>query len=184
MSKDVDESKYTRVTTVLSHYSKYGAVGVDLLEYACDLGERVHRYCELFANRMLFGEVDDDCLGYVDAFIDWFDANVEEVIKTEERLYCDTLMLQGQIDLLARVKGHEGIVCLDIKTTLAKSKSWNLQTAAYRWLCQVNGIEIVDRLVLQLKKENAFKVHVFPDETFLDEMNIFRGILVGHRYLS
>lgn len=55
----------------------------------------------------------------LDAFIEWFDANVIEVLKTQGKIELtneeDTVI--GYFDLIVRLRGHEKPVLLDIKTS-------------------------------------------------------------------
>lgn len=184
MKEEIDESIYLRVTTPLARYSGYEAVPLPVLNYAADRGTRVHQYCELYANNMLFGEIDLDCFEYVQAFINWFDENVEEVILTEKRFFCENYKLQGQIDMIARVKGYEGNCLVDLKTSLNPSKTWNLQTAAYQWLAMTNEVQVDHRLVIQVKKDVQFEIYSFPESDYKDEIDLYRGILKAHRYFS
>lgn len=187
MEKDIiDESIYLRVTTPLNRYSGYDAVPVAVLNYAADRGTRIHEYCDLYSLNMLFGEVDEDCIPYVQAYINWFDENVEEVVSTEERLFSDELKIQGQIDLIARVKGYEGTSVVDIKSSLKVNKTYNLQTAAYRHLCEVNGTGISHRLIVQVKKDGTFEVVPYDVKGFEyeEELTLYKGILEAHLYFS
>lgn len=184
MKEDIDESVYLRVTTPLNRYSGYEAVPTQILDYAADRGTRVHQYCELYAKKMLFGEIDADCIEYVQAFIDWFDENCTEVINQEQRLYSDELMIQGQIDMIGRVKGLEGTCLIDIKSSLKLSKTFNLQTAAYKHLCEINGTRISHRLIVQVKKDGTHEVVEFDENEYETELSIYSDILNAHRYFS
>lgn len=184
MDEIIDESKYLRVTTPLSRYSGYDKVPVPVLDYAADRGTRIHTYCELYASKMLFGDIDQDCIEYVQAFVNWFDENCTEVISQEQRLYSDELMIQGQIDMIGRVKGLEGTCLIDIKSSLKLSKTFNLQTAAYKHLCEVNGTGISHRLIVQVKKDGTHEVVEFDENEYEEELSLYRGILEAHRYFS
>lgn len=185
MSEEIiDESKYTRVTTPLSRYAGYQKVPVAILDYAADRGTRVHKYAELYAQGMLFGDIDLDCFEYVQAFIQWFDENVTEVISQELRMYCDTLLIQGQCDMIAKVKGYRGNTLVDLKTSLNYSKTWNLQTAAYKYLCTVNERATNDRLVVQVKKDGTFETYCFDAESYSEERETYRAVLKAHRFFS
>lgn len=186
MKEIIDETKYIRVTSPLRVYNGYEKVPEVILNYAADRGTRIHEYCDLYSLNMLFGEVDEDCILYVQAYINWFDENVEEVFSTEERLFSDELKIQGQIDLIAKVKGYEGTSVIDIKSSLNLSKTYNLQTAAYRHLCEVNGTGISHRLIVQVKKDGTFEVVPYDVTGFEyeEELDIYKGILAAHRYFS
>lgn len=182
MKELIDESIYTRVTSPLQAYNGLKDIPQNILDYAADRGTRVHHYCDLYANDMLFGDIDQDCLSYVQAFVNWFDSNVIKVISTEQRMFCEDLMLQGQSDLIAQVKGHSGLTLIDIKTSCKPSKTWSLQTAAYQALCRSNGIQIDDRLVVQVKKDSSSQVYPFLKKDYLKDMTIYAGILEAYRY--
>jgi hypothetical protein len=53
------------------------------------------------------------------AFIDWFDANVEEVLRTQGKIELDNGedTVIGYYDLVVRLRGHAKPVLLDIKTS-------------------------------------------------------------------
>jgi hypothetical protein len=144
---------------------------------------------------MLFGEIDPDCVEYVQAFIDWFDNNVEEVILMEKRLFCDHWMIQGTPDLVCKIKWHGysfGYCLVDIKTSLNYSKTWDLQTAAYRYLCIENNIPIEERIIVHLHKDGTFDVIEYKDyekntpenDQYLEHLNVFGACLKAHRYFS
>ena len=181
-SNIIDESKYLRVSTILSKYNNYENVPKTILDYAADRGTRVHKYCELYACNMLFETVDEDCFEYVQAFIDWFDENVEEVVHTETRLYCDTFSFQGQFDLIAKLKNRPGNTLIDTKTCLKTSRVWPIQLSAYQYLCSNNGICISDRMVLQLTKDRKYNEYVFHAETYKKDRETFFSILAIHDY--
>lgn len=191
MEEIIDESIYTRVTTPLSIYSGYEKVPEVILDYAADRGTRIHKYCELYAHDMLFGQVDEDCIEYVQAFVNWYDAEVREVLFTEERLYCNDLLIQGMPDMVCKLKtrppGFKPVL-IDIKTSLKYSKTWDLQTAAYKYLCLKNGYEIGDRIVVHLHKDANFDTIEYKDthqDTLYDEHLItYQACLKAYRYFS
>ena len=180
----LDEKKYTRVTTVLNVYNKYDSVPLAVLNYAADRGTRVHKYAELYANRMLFGEIDSDCVEYVQAFINWFDENVEEVYHTEKRLGCDKFFIQGQIDMIAKIKGLTGSTVVDIKTSSIPAKTWELQTSAYHWLAQSTTQDVNDRVIIHVKKDGTFDQILFPKENQKKDFSLFKKALELYRHFS
>lgn len=181
----VDESIYLRVTTPLARYNDYDHVPLPILNYAADRGTRVHNFCRLYALDMLFAsEVDNDCFEYVQAFVNFFDDHVIEVIETEKRLFCDELKIQGQIDLIAKVEGYDDPCIIDIKTSLNLHKTHHLQLAAYRYLCSENKIKVSNRLILQLKKDGSYVLKDLDISltTYFVDINIYTAILTSHRY--
>jgi hypothetical protein len=193
MDKEIiDESKYLRVTTPLARYAGYENVPANILEYAAGRGTRVHTYAELYAANMLFGEIDQDCIEYVQAYINWHDSNADFVVSTETRLFCEDLLIQGKPDLICSMKDKEkfgsGYWLVDLKTSLEYSKSWPLQTAAYAYLCKINNIPLEGRLIVQVSKEGTYKEYLFHDietpEQYRADLEMYKGILSAHRYFS
>ena len=89
---------------------------------------------------------------YVDSGKKWFDENVKEVLLTEERFkiqseYC------GQPDLVAVL--NSGLTALvDWKTSVAQSKTWKFQMAAYKELVEFNtNIKIDLRMSVRLRRD-------------------------------
>lgn len=182
MKETIDESIYTRVTTPLNRYSGLENIPINILSYAADRGTRVHQYCEMYANQMLFGEIDPDCFEYVQAFVTWFDENVLDVISTETRYFHEDLKIQGQIDMIAKVKGMDGLTVIDIKTSSKYCKTWPLQTAAYQSLCWANKLETKDKLIIQLCKDGSSKSFPFLLQDHCKDMSLYVGILEAYRY--
>ena len=60
--------RYTRVTDILKPYRDFSNIPEHILQHAADRGTRVHLYCELYASKMLFEEIDQDCEPYLQAF--------------------------------------------------------------------------------------------------------------------
>ena len=129
---------FIRVTSVLSPFNDFSMIEPSVLKNAADRGTRVHHFCELYAKNLLIESVDEDCKPYVESFIGWFDSYVDEVLLIEERLYCETKLITGQIDLVCTLKGSKGIHVVDIKTPQSPGKSWALQTSAYKYLIMQN----------------------------------------------
>lgn len=184
MKNEVDESIYTRVTTPLKKFSGSDSVPCNILDYASDRGTRVHQYCELYANNMLFGDIDDDCIDYVQAFVNFFDEHVNHVYSTEKRFFCDNKKIQGQVDMIANVKDCDGITLIDIKTSLKKSKTWNLQLAAYKYLARENKVKVNNSLVVQLKKDGTYEIHLLDIEKYQSEIQLYTYALKLYRYFS
>lgn len=191
ISDGIDESIYTRVTTPLKVFSSLDKVPEMILDYAADRGSRIHSYCELYSRGCLFEEVDEDCLEYVQAFIDWFDDNVQEVIFTEQRLYSDDFMIQGCIDMICVLNKDYllGKPCvIDIKTSYKPSKTWALQTAAYKHLCLHNNTQVADRVIVHLKKDGSYDQILSKDNenfsNYTNDLEVYLSALHAHRYFN
>jgi len=121
-----------------------GLVGMDWsliperqLNIATERGSITHRVCALIASGMTwYPDPPESCLGFIESFKYWFERQVEEVIAVEIRLNDDIMGYTGEPDLVARLKGLDGLSLIDLKTPAALQKSWRLQMAAYFQLCQ------------------------------------------------
>ena len=178
------ENRYIRVTTPLQVFSGLENVPSKILEYAADRGTRVHKFCEQYAYSILFSEIDDDCFEYVQAFINWYDENVDSVVFTEKRLYCDELKITGCADMLCILKdeSYNGKPCLiDIKTSSKPSKTWPLQTAAYKYLCEKNGYDVQERFIVHLKKDGKYSCISYGDNSdaskYQKDLSIYASVL-------
>jgi hypothetical protein len=171
---------YYRVTEILEPYSGLSEIPKDILEKAADRGDRVHNFCELYANGLLFQEIDEDCKNYVDCFKEWFDKNVQEVVAVEERFFCEELKITGQVDLVAIMKGDSKPSIIDFKTPASVSKTWNLQLAAYDHLAR-QKYDISRCFALQLPKTGGSAKVVESEEKSL-HFFIYKGILDAHKY--
>ena len=187
--RDEIPAGYVRVTELLAPYN--GLQGIDplVLAKAADRGKRAHGYCELYAQSLLIGEVDDDCKGFVESFKNWFDNVVDEVVSFEERLFDEEHRLTGQYDLIIKMKGSKDHVLIDIKTPQSASKTWPLQTAAYMWMLNRRQLErVVQRrgcLMIDRKGSPAcFKEHGSSPAEDITDRSVFLGILQTYRYFT
>lgn len=179
MELDKKRESYARVTQILSPWVDFSFIDPQVLQNAADRGTRVHAYCyeyadllELHACDMFdFHSVDEDCKPYVESFALWFNDNVAEVAFQEQRLYCDEYQFCGQPDAILRLKNEEFFTVLDNKTPQTKQRSWDLQTAAYKYLatkCHPN-LDIQRRASLSLKKTGKIaKMNEYTDENSED----------------
>lgn len=173
---------YTRISTILEPYNDYDSIPEEILGIAAERGTRIHGLCELYAREGIYMPSEYD--GFTGAFKKWFDREVETVLETECRLYCETYEITGQFDLLVRLKTKQLFV-VDIKTCVAKHKSWPLQVAAYSYLyAQKTGKNhtFYERAVVHLKKDGRYGFYEYPRrETDLD---LFMSALKLHRYFK
>ncbi len=152
---------YARVTEVLAPFCNFDHIDPKTLANAADRGTRVHDYCELHALGLFLPELDADCKNYVEAFKEWFDLMVTDVLETETRLNSPTYRVSGKFDMLVKLKGDEGLTIVDLKTPASPALSWQLQTAAYRLLLkECKGIPADRRISLMLPKHPGGLVKV------------------------
>lgn len=132
---------YKRVTSILSPFTDFSNIDPKVLANAADRGTRVHKFCELYLKNLLIEPVTYDCKPYFDSFVQWSDSVLEKVIHTEERYFCEALKITGQVDLVVKLKGDDHPMIIDIKTPQTDQKAWQLQTAAYMYLYNVNQLK-------------------------------------------
>lgn len=151
-----------RVSTILATIAKPGLeawrqrVGVEeaarVSAVATELGTRVHAACELINRGPLpIGWIPPlDVAPFADAYAEWFQQHVAEVVAAERVVYSARLGYAGTLDLLARL--HDGRLALcDIKTGKSVDGLARLQLAAYACALEEQGEPPVDtRLVVHL----------------------------------
>lgn len=181
MKKEQIPAGFTRVTEPLGRYSGLENVDAQTLKNAQDRGNLVHYFCDLYVSHMLIEEIPSHVKLYVESFIQWFDTYIDKVLLSEYRVSHEGLRLSGQFDLLCKYKYSNDIVLVDFKTPLAKSKTWQLQTAAYRFLLRENQIEYVDRrIALKLSAQGKppmvyeYKDHNNDEKLYLKLLEIYR----------
>ena len=172
---------YYRVTEVLKHLNNFDHIPKEILDKAADRGKRVHNYCEMYALNLFYGHIDNDCINYFKAFKQWFDATIEKVIYTENRLFSFERKLTGCVDMVAIIKGDSKPSLIDFKTPSSPSPTWNLQTAAYKLLLrETTDYEVSRRICLMLPKfESKAKIieyfkHDEEEREFLDIFDNFK----------
>jgi len=173
---------YTRVTEILQPYTNFSMILPAVLANAADRGTRVHKFCELINCGLFVGDIDSDCVPYVDSYERWFDANVDTVLYTEQRINSEDLKLTGQIDAIAKLKNGE-LAIIDIKTPALPSKSWALQTAAYAHLVsselQLHGCK---RICVMAKKTGGKARIMTYDEDH--DLTLYLNALELYKYFG
>ncbi len=145
---------YTRISDILKPFTKFDNIPPEVLHRAADRGTRVHEYCSAYANNIFLSDIDEDCEGYVDSFIQWYDENVVKLLYSEKRLYDDMLKITGQFDLIVKLEDSDEVVLIDIKTPERESNTWAIQLAAYSYLIAYDlKITIDVRKILRLSKD-------------------------------
>jgi len=146
---------YKRVTEILSIYQSYAFVPLEKLKKAQDVGTEIHWAIEGFLKGE-FRIVDPKNRGYLDSFLEWRKGVFIDPLVIEERFYCDSMKITGQLDLLCNLGTK--VTLVDFKTgSWAHPEIWRLQGAFYSHLLQVNNQPVPDSvLFLQLKKEGTY----------------------------
>jgi len=175
---------FTRVTKPLSLFNNFSNIDPAVLSRACDRGTKVHGYCALYAETNYFPEPDEAIRGYLTSFQQWFDGMVDEVVLVEWRGYSEALRLTGAVDLIAKLRGDDCLTIIDYKTSQAISKSWALQTAAYKFLVEENTeLKIGRRIALQISKDGKPpKVTEYTNDK--QDWALYKAALALHRYFN
>lgn len=170
---DLIDPQYTRVTEILSIFQNYAHVDKAKLKKAQDIGTEVHAgikdyFTWQFAPMSMRNEP------YFESFRLWAETKrvkEHEIMFLEERLYDPSLMITGQVDLVAELDGIPTLI--DFKTgSWAHLEIWKLQLTFYRYLIAKKATGEMEHLrrmipdkflIVQLDK-NGGPASVFPME--------------------
>lgn len=166
--------EYLRVTEMLSPFSGMQYVDKQILENACVRGTRVHKACEGIAKGLDGWDLPEEYQGYIDSFKKWHDKG-QEYLEVEKRLYCSELGITGQIDFI--VKGSDGCLIVDLKTSQRESKTWLLQGTAYSYLAKKAGYDVKGILFLKVERDGSEPKAYLYDENmdlFMEVYNVYK----------
>lgn len=181
-----EKIEYDRITEVLSPFSGIEFVPKNLLDKASMRGTNVHKTIEAHLSGWDISIFEDEVEPYYKSFLEFWESSNHlfksfELVK-EKRLYCDKLMITGQIDLIVVVA--EKTYLLDWKTSANFSKSWYLQGAAYKYLCQINGYPDVDDCLFVKLKKDGKKPTLYKSDDHKSHINLFQNCLDIYRYFD
>lgn len=153
----IARAMYPRVSDIIGKQTEkeMRAIPLETLANACVRGTKVHDYCSAYLKGLWISEIEPEYLPYVNAFIEWANNNIYQTLHTNVRLYDDVKLFTGEYDCIVKLKGSKKIVLLDIKTSANASKSWPIQLAAYKHLCEINGYDVEAVYNIHLKKTKA-----------------------------
>jgi len=174
---------YPRVSEIIGKQTEkeMRAIPVDALVNAALRGTKVHGYCTSYLKDLWIPEIEDEYVPYVNAFKRWADENIEETLFTNERLYDDERRFTGEYDCIVILKDSKRTAMLDIKTSANVSKSWPIQLAAYKHLCELNGYPIETVLNIHLKKTKAA---IFDSEKRLYHPAIVKPFMIEYEDIT
>lgn len=154
---EIVRSKYPRVSEIIAkqNESELRNIPIQNLVNASIRGTAIHNYCTMYMKNLWIDDVDAAYEPYFEAYKKWHSVNVKKILYSAIRLYDDKNLFSGEFDVIAELKNGKTFL-IDIKTSATKSKSWPIQLAAYHHLCNLNGFEIENIMILHLKAaENA-----------------------------
>ena len=135
----IDDVWYPRVTAIVSIkakpalYAFYASMpnfkaAEAMKNKSADEGTLIHDTIEaILKNEKV--EIPENIKPAISAFLDFKSRNDIVVHKVEERILSKKHGYSGTMDVLAEVNGHLGV--LDIKTSMAIYRDYNMQTSAY-----------------------------------------------------
>lgn len=154
----MEDKKYLRVTDIIKRLMPTMPPEVEIMAKAKgEIGTCVHKLIEdHLAGRPVFYSQDSREEAFFQSWLAWYTKDKPEIIMQEQRMYCDDLMITGQIDAVMSFKGMP--VLVDYKTSSAEGKladgnsSWAMQAHFYYYLLQRNGVQVSDKMIfLQLR---------------------------------
>ena len=185
---DTARALYPRVSEIIGKQTERDmrAIPIDTLANACIRGTKVHDYCEAYIKGLFMPEIEPEYQPYVGAFIAWAEDNIHQLLYSGVRLYDDTLRFSGEYDCIVVLKGSKQIALLDLKTSANASKSWPIQLAAYKHLCDVNGYDVESVMNIHLKKTKLATVKVveIPNKNLMPSWQIFTSALACYDYFD
>lgn len=179
--------RYPSVTEVLNVISKphldawRKKVGTGVANKASNtataLGTRVHSVCNALSRGADISHEDDKVRLMAEAYGQFLDENVDEVLSTEQSLISPVLGVGGTLDAYVRLKdGSHAIV--DIKTSKGFNPDMGLQLAAYSFMLQETGAPVDHRIIVRLNKEKPGKFYVKYYEDHTRDIDAFRAAVV------
>jgi len=172
---------YTRVSTILSSIPSvtgtkenlqeiwgfsFQEIPQDILERKCVIGTNVHEAISATVTNDFFVLTSIE-RGYFNSYLKWRECINLIPIHSELRLYNDSLLVTGAVDMIATVGDNEAPQLIDFKTSAcADPKKWLLQASFYHYLLSADE-ELAKNLsqevlFVQLDKNGGFpKVHAF-----------------------
>lgn len=185
-SEEIIEPIWDRVTEVLRPFTGIEFVDPDILTTACDRGNKVHSYIEGYLRGIPFQFEDDVVSPYAESFRKFWEASSHAFeggeLILEKRLFCSDKKITGKADVIIKTEGRTYII--DWKTSASKNKSWALQGAAYRYLCNVEGYENVDAVLFVKLSKHGGRATSYKDENYEENLEIFLKCLDLYRHFD
>ena len=91
-------------------------------------------------------------------------------------------MITGKPDCI--IQTGASIYIYDWKTSKKENKSWRLQSAAYRYLCEVNDFENVQDVIFVKLDSKGGKAKVYQYETYDEDIETFKKCLELYRWFG
>jgi hypothetical protein len=180
-----EETNFIRVTNIANLFTDFTSIPADVLAAAAKRGKDVHRLCEAYLSGLIVSGYPAAYEGYLDSFKTWAKDNIVEIFEMETRRYCQTHMITGQIDLLVKLKDIDGLTLVDLKTSSAKHRSWDIQLGGYRYLLRETEPTnfVSNAMTLRLRKDGSKAIPNMVDSLAQAE-SIFFSALHCYKFLK
>ncbi|PIR87234.1 MAG: hypothetical protein COU11_01625 [Candidatus Harrisonbacteria bacterium CG10_big_fil_rev_8_21_14_0_10_49_15] len=165
---EIEGNWYPRVTRIVDMKAKpallrfYAEVGYDrarrISERSAQEGTAVHEIVERLMLGQPVGDVPPGITPSINAFIDFASKQEIKILDPghiERRVHCLEHRYAGTLDAVAQIGGRLGV--LDIKTSAAIYRDYNLQTSAYAQALLVDFPELKARWILRIDQWQTCK---------------------------
>lgn len=134
-------------------------INSDVLENKSKIGVNVHTAIHKDYEGFMPVLSSEKGLGYFESYEKWAEAYVPEYVWMEQRLYCDKLMLTGQIDALAKFADQDQAMIIDFKTSAKVSlETWTYQAHYYYYLMTQNTFQVAPTMrFINLRRNSTTK---------------------------
>ena len=139
--------RYARVTATLKGETNFGGASAARIHNKGVIGTLVHEAIDQDLRDELPHNLPPPCMGYFRSYSAWRKRVKLQVLEREKRYYDNSLMISGQIDVLARFPFDEAPVLVDWKTSAAESPAWIKQAHLYAHLIGANGGPVSNRYI-------------------------------------
>ena len=177
---------YVRVSDVIGKQTQeeMRAIPIDTLANACIRGTKVHDYCTTYVKGLWLPDIEMEYAPYVEAFINWYEKHVFQTLYTNTRLYDDKSRFTGEFDMIVVLKESKEVAMIDLKTSANVSRSWPIQLAAYKHLCELNGYQVNTYINVHLKKTKSAVFDTVGDEKTMVSPPTVKSIEIRHEDLN
>lgn len=178
------KNKYPSVTQIISPHVDFSMIPPTVMEIATARGSMVHDLCARHAQGEWIppGLIREDCKGYFDSFLQWFEL-VETIHLVEEELIDEAYQFCGHPDMIVTMIGRKRPQVVDLKTPVSRAKSWKLQIAAYNRLAEVKGWHVKQSGTLRLSPKGRPPTYdEYTDST--GDFNVFLSCLMSWKYFN
>lgn len=132
---------YLRVSEILARLQNFKAIDPEVLENKARIGTNVHKAI-LDHSQGQFPLLESEReSAYFGSYLIWEKKEKPNWKVQVPRLYCDDLMITGEIDGLIETNRHQSPVLIDWKCSATPNKEiWNMQAHFYWYLLDKNGM--------------------------------------------